>query len=206
MWISATDLRRLGKDETETPTGASRNGSEERDAGNNIIPDTPWPGSQTNPGCRCPMSIYYLLRHAEAEMSSSSGKDQDRGLSDRGVSQCRALAGLFGRGELPRPATARVSPARRTLQTAERVLAGMDGTQIELDDRIWEAGVGDLIEVITDALGQPAPMMLVGHNPALEGLVRALSGQLQPMGTADLVVLELDGPPAPGKAQILGAY
>jgi phosphohistidine phosphatase len=34
--------------------------------------------------------------------------------------------------------------------------------------------------------------MLVGHNPGLENLIRALTGEMQPMPTAALAVIDLE--------------
>ena len=34
--------------------------------------------------------------------------------------------------------------------------------------------------------------MLVGHNPGIEGLIRFLTGKLEPMSTAALAIVDLD--------------
>ncbi len=150
------------------------------------------------------MTTLYILRHARAEAAAASGQDRDRPLSSQGRLQCEALAEKLARGQPEPPATVLASPAVRAMQTAEAVLAGIQGPEIEQDERIWEAGVADLVAVISEATDRPGPVMVVGHNPGLEALVRTLTGELQPMGTAALAVLELQGPPGPGTAELVG--
>jgi len=152
------------------------------------------------------MTTFYIVRHARAESDSPTGQDRDRPLAGAGVLQCEGLARRFADGQLTPPATAISSPATRARQTAEKVLAGLDGPGIVDDDRIWEAGVAELVEVIDEARENPGPVLIVGHNPGLEALVRTLTGEVHPMGTAALAVLELDGAPAPGAARLIASY
>ena len=84
------------------------------------------------------------------------------------------------------------SPARRARQTAILVkeAAAING-EIEYDDRIYEASPARLLNVISEFDEKYQSAMLVGHNPGLEGLVKSIAGELQPMPTAALAVIDL---------------
>ena len=84
------------------------------------------------------------------------------------------------------------SPARRARQTAILIkeAAGING-EIEYDDRIYEASPPRLLNVISEIDEKHQSVMLVGHNPGLEGLLKSLAGELHPMPTAALAVIDL---------------
>ena len=147
-----------------------------------------------------------ILRHAKAEKTADSGRDFDRALSPKGHRQCQAIAAAFDSGRLPEPHRILVSPAARALETARRVLDPPAAERIEIEDAIWEATAGDLSAVVDRARGDYRTLMLVGHNPGLEELVRWLTGEALPRGlkTGSVACLERDdGPPQPGEARIL---
>lgn len=85
------------------------------------------------------------------------------------------------------------SPARRAEQTAALIKqsAGIGGA-IQFDERIYEASPARLLEVISEQDEKIASVMLVGHNPGLEGLLKFLTGELQPMPTAALAIVDLE--------------
>jgi phosphohistidine phosphatase len=84
------------------------------------------------------------------------------------------------------------SPAKRAEQTAYLVkeAAGI-ASEIKFDERIYEASPARLLEVIGEQNENSDSILLVGHNPGLEGLLRALTGKMQPMPTAALAVIDL---------------
>lgn len=148
----------------------------------------------------------YLLRHAKAEPDSPSGRDFDRPLSDVGRRQTSAINRQLAQGELPLPAAVVSSPAVRALETARGVLHQLGDAEIETDERIWNASVPDLLDVLADRPDGPEPLMLVGHNPGFEQLVRWLTASIPVPGvkTCTLVDLRLEGRPGPGSAEMLG--
>ncbi len=143
----------------------------------------------------------WILRHARAEAHSPTGRDRDRELSQRGISACRFLNQWLNDSGLDLPATARVSPARRTRQTADRVLANLP-VEIELDEVLWLASTDDLLDQVKLAQDRSADLMLIGHNPGLEDLIARLGAALPVPGLkpGTLVILDLTGP---GPARII---
>lgn len=140
----------------------------------------------------------WLLRHAKAADPESGQRDFDRPLTRKGRAQCEQVSiwlrdALAERSSDSPPLKVRVSPARRARQTAAAVLEDWFHGSVESDSRIWAASEAQLRELAREHAGA---LMLVGHNPGLEQLEYTLTGQLRPLPTAGLVVLEFtpDGP------------
>jgi phosphohistidine phosphatase len=115
-----------------------------------------------------------LWRHAEAEIQREGQDDLDRELTSKGRRQARRMAEWL---EARLPATTRVlvSPAARTLQTAElleRRLATVEALAPErsVDDLLLAAGWPDGRDTV----------LVVGHQPTLGmAAARLLSGSDQ---------------------------
>ncbi|GAB4187068.1 MAG: histidine phosphatase family protein [Wenzhouxiangellaceae bacterium] len=118
------------------------------------------------------MSALYLLRHAHAEAGALSDLDFDRKLSAQGQHQAIAAAKWLARA---RPAPQRIvaSPAQRTRQTALAAAKALeiDSAEIIWERSIYEATAGTLLDIIQRNLA-PGPLLVVGHNPALELVLR----------------------------------
>ena len=62
------------------------------------------------------------------------------------------------------------------------------------DDDVCAASVGELLDIIRNLGEELGTVVLVGHNPGLEGLAEALIGDWIPLPMLALAVIELDGP------------
>ena len=102
-----------------------------------------------------------LLRHAKAEAHRTD--DHSRVLAARGQADAAAarpyLASLA-------PSLAVVSTATRTRETW--ALADPGGVPALFDDRVYDASVADLREVLAERTEEC--VVLVGHNPGVERL------------------------------------
>lgn len=129
----------------------------------------------------------WLVRHAKAADAEPGKKDIDRPLTARGECQCAAMRDWLAArmGDRDRSAVL-VSPAARTRRTAERALPGTVGETKE-DARIWNATAETLAVLVTEHTGN---LVLVGHNPGLEQVQAALTGQLMPLPTGGIFELE----------------
>jgi phosphohistidine phosphatase len=146
-----------------------------------------------------------LLRHAHAEPASGMQHDRDRDLSARGIEEADAAAHWLA--AQPRPGRIVCSPARRTVQTAERVLARLGAIEQVEFEPLYEAELRHLLEAIERHRDVPV-LLLVGHNPGLESLVALLTtGQsgdhrgMPPGGVARLA-FDADGGIEPGSARL----
>lgn len=132
-----------------------------------------------------------LLRHSKSDQSSSEA-DIDRPLNDRGRSQApeagRWLAENAGEVDL-----AVVSPAHRARTTWELASAELTRQpETRIDDRVYNASVSDLLDVIRDLPDEARAVVLVGHNPGFEDLASLLTNEPMSMPTSALAVLESD--------------
>jgi len=140
----------------------------------------------------------WLLRHAQAEPDSHSGRDRDRPLSQRGHRACQALNTWLRNCPYELPFQAQVSPALRTRQTAQLALADLS-VQCIIDQSLWVASTGDLLDRVQRDRAERA-RWLIGHNPGLEELIYRLGCDLPVPGLkpGTLVILDL---PQKGLAQ-----
>ena len=129
----------------------------------------------------------WLLRHAKAVTDPPlGGSDFDRVLAPRGRRDAAALGHLFaGHGEglgpalkgVPRPAVALVSPAARTVATAELVLADVaEPPERRLDHELYGADPEEVLAFLRALADDVDSAMVVGHNPTVHSLVTKAAG------------------------------
>lgn len=116
-----------------------------------------------------------LLRHGKSDWSVFAG-DYDRPLTKRGKRGAK-LVGRWLRESDAVPDYIVTSPAERARTTARRVAKhmGFNADSIVKDQRIYGAGVSDLLAVLSDCPDAANRVMLVGHNPGLADMVQYLS-------------------------------
>ncbi len=132
------------------------------------------------------------MRHAKSSWDDASLSDFERPLNDRGL-RTAPFMGKFMREKGLDPAIILSSPAERAKQTALLVKeASGFSNEIQFDDRIYEASPHSLAQVVSEIDNAHTSAMLVGHNPGMEGFIRFLTGNLEPMPTAALAVIELN--------------
>jgi phosphohistidine phosphatase len=142
----------------------------------------------------------WLLRHAKSDWGTGVRTDFERPLSRRGREDAPRL-GAWMADEGLVPDLVVTSPARRAEETLALVLEGLEAAPpVRRDERIYDAGVGDLLEVLRGLPEEAERVLLVGHNPGLEDLAGWLGRDPIPrtasgkgMTTCNLVRLELAG-------------
>ncbi|MBA2379923.1 MAG: histidine phosphatase family protein [Blastocatellia bacterium] len=138
------------------------------------------------------MKKLFILRHAKSSWDTPDISDFERPLNDRGLSTAPFMGELLaGKGIAPDKIIS--SPAKRALYTAMliRESAGLN-TEISYDDRVYEASPQTLRQVVSELPEGLGSVMLVGHNPGIEGLIRMLSGETHTMPTAAFAELSLN--------------
>jgi phosphohistidine phosphatase len=130
-----------------------------------------------------------VLRHAKSAWPDDVA-DRRRPLADRGRRDASA-AGRWLRDNVGAVDLVLCSPALRTRQTWELVSAELVGTpEFRLDERIYAASLGDLLEVVTEASADT--VLLIGHNPGLSELVGELARTDVELKTSSVAVLRQD--------------
>ncbi|MBS3746652.1 MAG: histidine phosphatase family protein [Wenzhouxiangellaceae bacterium] len=130
----------------------------------------------------------WLIRHAKAAAPEAVQEDFDRRLTSRGERQCAALRDWLQPRLGNLTATALYSPAARARRTAELALGDWFAGPCRKEVRIWNATAQELAALVEENAGDH--LVLVGHNPGLEQLQAALSGQLMPMPTGGAFELQ----------------
>lgn len=141
------------------------------------------------------MPTLVLIRHSKAEPPRTD--DHARELAPRGRSDAR-LVREWLLAHAIEPDRVVVSSAVRTKQTWEGCSVG--SVAPEFEDRVYEASVEDLREVIVCTEALVGTLVLVGHNPSVERLAWELDDSdaardqtSSGMRTSGVAVFEVSG-------------
>lgn len=116
-----------------------------------------------------------LLRHAKSSWDQPDIADAERPLSKRGERSAPLMGQMMAR-EGFQPDLILCSSAKRTLQTAQRVVAalGSDLAIEELDD-LYMATPREILVTIAENAGTAGNVLVIGHNPGLGDLATWLT-------------------------------
>jgi phosphohistidine phosphatase len=132
-----------------------------------------------------------VLRHAKSDWGDEGVADHERPLNRRGKRDAPHVGRLVRDQQLI-PDLIVSSTAVRARKTAMKVAKACGYRHgIELREELYEATPEDCRAVLRSLDGNAARVMLVGHNPGLEELVAALTGDTRPLPTAALVHIML---------------
>jgi phosphohistidine phosphatase len=140
------------------------------------------------------MRTLYLLRHAKPVSPDRNQSDFDRPLIDAGRAQSEKIGKAIGAEDLSEVIVIS-SPAIRARETTELVLSNTGLTlSPTFESRIYDAELSTLVDVIEGIDAKYQVVLLVGHNPGMESLLKFLTGEVRAMSTATLakIVLEKD--------------
>lgn len=138
------------------------------------------------------MKTLFLLRHAHAENPGPGSSDLDRALDERGKKEAHA-AGVFIKQLNLKFGQVLCSTAVRARETAAVLIAAAGLlASVRYDQRIYEAAAPRLLEVIREVEDEKGSLLLVGHNPGMEELIKLLTAQTAPMATCTLAKLYLE--------------
>ena len=137
------------------------------------------------------MKTLLLLRHAKSSWKDENIPDRERPLNKRGQEDAPKMGALLRKHDL-RPDLVLSSPAQRARSTAELVIdeCGYEG-QVEFRDALYSFDAEPYLKALFGLADSCQCVLLVGHNPAMEELVEALTGEYLPMPTAALAHIEL---------------
>ena len=146
-------------------------------------------------------STLILMRHGKSDWPENLRRDFDRPLAARGEKDAPRMGKWLRKNGLV-PDQMVSSPALRARATAELVAEKLriPGKRITLDERIYEADLRQLLDVIAAHGADSDALLLIGHNPGLEELLAYLAQAPAPedergrvMTTAAVAVLEFKG-------------
>ena len=132
------------------------------------------------------------MRHAKAASTQVGSTDTERPLTAEGREAAERI-GEFIRKKGLEVDLGLSSSALRARETREIVTKaaglGLEGSD---DPRIYEAGAGELLEIISAFDDDLTTVFLVGHNPTLEDLFPILTGNSTHLSPGTLAKIDLE--------------
>jgi phosphohistidine phosphatase len=137
------------------------------------------------------MKTLLVLRHAKSSWKHDALDDHDRPLNKRGKKAAPLMGQLLARQNAV-PDLILSSTAKRATATAKRVAKAMgyEG-QVIYEQTMYLAEPGAYLKAIRDHADTHERVMIIGHNPGLETLIRTMTGTDQPLPTAALADIQL---------------
>ena len=140
------------------------------------------------------MKTLLLMRHAKSSWKQPDLPDHERPLNKRGKKDAPLIGSLIKEKELV-PQKMMISSAVRAAETAKMLqdTSGFSG-ELECLDSFYLAEPNVYLENLQSLPDQIERVMLIGHNPGLEGLLQILSGRILPLtaGAVAHIVLPIE--------------
>ena len=136
----------------------------------------------------------YLVRHAKSSWKDHSLADIDRPLNKRGRRSAPDM-GKRLKDQGHKPDLIVSSPANRAFTTARKIAkqTGYDPSDIVIDKRMYFSGTGGMKELLEELDDRYHKVMIVGHNPAMTGLLYDLAdSSVFNMPTCAIAVIGFD--------------
>ncbi|QHI69471.1 SixA phosphatase family protein [Tichowtungia aerotolerans] len=138
------------------------------------------------------MKTLVLVRHGKAA-HRHGGEDIDRPLTHRGRADSEQMAEKFH--ELGVQVHAVLSSPALRAETTAKCFADWAVLPVGLDERLYDAGVPDLLDVVQGAEDFQETILLVGHNPGISEFLRVLLDRHHgDMPAASVAVINFDVP------------
>jgi len=140
------------------------------------------------------MKTLLVFRHAKSNQGHKALDDHERPLNKRG-NKTAPLMGQWLAQQHAVPDLILSSTAKRAVSTAEQtaVAMGYEG-EICYDKNLYLAPPNVCLQAVRSHAKAHTRVMIVGHNPGLQALIRAMTGVDRALPTAGLadIHLELD--------------
>ena len=130
------------------------------------------------------MKTLLIMRHAKSSWKDAELPDQERPLNKRGKHDAPMMGELIKDKEL-RPQVIYASTAKRARMTAEEVSSAckFKGDVTYLDN-LYLAEAEAILDVLHTTPDEIERVLIIGHNPGLEGLLQMLSHRVESLPTA----------------------
>jgi phosphohistidine phosphatase len=141
------------------------------------------------------MKSLYLIRHAKSSWEDVQRRDFDRPLSEDGHQEATTMAAFLKNLNVI-PEQLICSPALRTLTTCKHFASAFDypTEQILKQEKLYEASIENLYDVIHRIDNQYDTVFIFGHNPSVSYFADIyLNDYLPEVVTCGIVHLQLDG-------------
>ena len=137
------------------------------------------------------MKTLLIMRHAKSSWNYPELSDYDRPLNGRGKRDAPRMGKHLHQVSLI-PDRILTSSAKRARKTASKVAKSCGYTgKVKKLDALYDTILGVYFETLQTLPDKYQTVMVVGHNPTMEQLVRHLTRQIERMPTAALAHIEL---------------
>jgi phosphohistidine phosphatase len=137
------------------------------------------------------MKTILLMRHAKSSWKDTDLSDIDRPLNKRGRHDAPLMGEVIKEKELC-PQIILSSTAVRARQTAEYLAGGCEFTgDIQYRDDFYLAEPPVYLDALSGVAEPFERVMVIGHNPGLEGLLQVLTGRIEALPTGALAFVSL---------------
>ncbi len=142
-----------------------------------------------------------LVRHGEAEESTPELQDKDRKLVKKGIKQMRRVGNFLSEINFS-PERIISSPFIRAYQSADVILDEMElEMQIETEDFLLPSSeASTVVQAISQLDGN---VMVVGHNPLLENVIKALTSANASLKKGGIALVDFDKEKGTGTLELL---
>lgn len=137
------------------------------------------------------MKTLILMRHAKSSWKEPELTDHERPLNKRGEKDAPRMGRLLKDKKLI-PDHIYSSTAVRARQTVEGLVEKCGFKhEAEFIESLYMAEPSGIIDILKNTPDKADTVLLVGHNPGLEGLVQILSQKVESMPTGSIARLSL---------------
>lgn len=137
------------------------------------------------------MKTLILMRHAKSSWKHPELADRERPLNKRGEKDAPRMGKLI-REEGLEPQVILSSSAVRCAKTAEIVAEKLDYKQeVQYLDDLYLAEPNVILDQFRNLPEEIETVLVVGHNPGLEGLLQILTMQVDALPTGAVAVVEV---------------
>lgn len=133
-----------------------------------------------------------VMRHAKSSWAEEGLSDHQRPLNERGLRDApRVAKRITELGWQPQCIVS--SDARRTRETAKLMMSVWeDGIEANFLESLYLAGPREVAAALESVSDEVETLLVLGHNPGWEAVVRTLSGESVTLKTATAVLLKTD--------------
>lgn len=139
------------------------------------------------------MATLLILRHAKSDWDDPSLADHDRPLNKRGRRDAPRIGRLLvDRSLVPRQVFTSSAVRARTTAQVVAEQCGLADSLVVVVPQLYLAGPETYLDYLRWHAVADGPVLVVGHNPGLEGLLHELTGANEHLPTAALAQVTLD--------------
>ena len=137
------------------------------------------------------MKTLLIMRHAKSSWKHPELADRDRPLNKRGEKDAPRIGKVLKHADIL-PQLIYTSTALRASKTAETVAEKIGyKNEIIYKDSLYMAEPATIVEVLRETQDDIKRVMVVGHNPGMEGLAQMLSRKVESLCTAAIACIKL---------------